>query len=51
VEGPIRAGQGDALHHALQIIEDVASSNPQRLETSIEKHSIARPIALRAVAH
>jgi len=38
-------------HHAIQIIEHIASRNPKRLKTDISKYGVPSEIAVRTVAH
>jgi hypothetical protein len=51
VEGPIPARREDVRHHAVQIIENIARSNPQRLEARVGERSISNLIALRPISH
>jgi hypothetical protein len=49
--GPTPAGRENVAHHTFEIIEDVASSNPQSVKASFNKLAVADDISLGPVAH
>ena len=49
VEGPTLATIHDEPQGCVQVLQDIASSDPQSLKTKLGKHGIASLIALRLV--
>jgi hypothetical protein len=51
VEGPSPTSFGNQRHCTLQVLENIPSGDPQRLEPRVRKHSIALHVTLRSIAH